>query len=66
MSVFEDEAGDAVGEPIPPEESAAVREAHGVEDVGEKFRSGEAVEAREVLGLVDAIPMRRREMCERG
>jgi hypothetical protein len=59
------------------DDSASARRRFGIEpddfatilvgkDGGEKFRSGEPVRPEELFGLIDAMPMRRREMRARG
>ncbi|WP_166395049.1 DUF4174 domain-containing protein [Rubrobacter marinus] len=75
--LFGDGTGNFDGAPVPPAEVAAVRERFGVEPgaftallVGKdgtvKHRSDEPVGLEELYALVDAMPMRRREMRERG
>lgn len=70
---FEDAAGELGEAPVSLEETAGLREAFDVpeggfalvlvgKDGGEKFRAHEPVRAREVFDLIDAMPMRRREM----
>lgn len=76
LRLFEDESGDAAGEPATPEEAAAARGDFGVEDGrfaavlvgrdgGVKFRSGEPVPATDLFARIDTMPMRRREMREK-
>ena len=75
--IFEDGTGNFGGAPVSSGEASAARERFGVEPgifaallVGKdgtvKHRSAEPVEPGEVFALVDAMPMRRREMRERG
>ena len=75
--LFERETGTFDGEPVPPEDAAAARERSGVEPgrfaavfVGKdgtgKQGSEEPVGPAELYALIDAMPMRRREMRERG
>ncbi len=44
------------------DESAAARSRFRVEDGGEKFRSAEPVPAEKLFDLIDAMPMRQREV----
>lgn len=74
---FEDGTGSFDGEMVSSEDVASVRERFGVEPgrlvallVGKdgtvKRRFDEPVGPGEIFALVDAMPMRRREMCEGG
>lgn len=73
---LEGEAGELDGA-APPEDAAKLRNKFRLEpdsfaillvgkDGGEKFRSYEPVSSRDVLDLIDSMPMRRQEMQERG
>ena len=75
--LFEDGTGSFDGEAVSAGDAAAVRERFGVEPgrfvallVGKdgtvKHRFDEPVGPGEIFALVDAMPMRRREMRERG
>lgn len=76
IRLFEDGSGEAMGEPISPEEAAEARDSLGVDagrfaiilvgkDGGAKFRSDEPIAPQEIFARIDAMPMRRREMRER-
>ena len=75
--LFVDGTGNFDGTPVRSGEAPAVRERFGVEpdtfaallvgkDGAVKHRSEEPVEPGEIFALVDAMPVRRREMRERG
>jgi hypothetical protein len=77
LHLFEDGSGGSMGEPVTPEQAAAARREFGVgdglfaavlvgRDGGAKLRSGEPVPAPDLFARVDAMPMRRREMREKG
>ena len=78
LHLLEDGSGSSsIGEPVAPEQAAAGRREFGVGDglfaavlVGRdcdvKFRSDEPVPAPDLFARVDATPMRRREMREKG
>ena len=75
--LFEGETGTFDGVPVPPEDAATARERFGAEpgrfaavlvgkDGTAKHRSDEPVGPAKLYALIDAMPMRRREMRERG
>ena len=74
---FFHEVGKLAGVSVPQEDVAKVRERFSIDpdgfvvllvgkDGGEKFRAEEPVPAEEIFRRIDAMPMRRREMRERG
>jgi hypothetical protein len=77
LHLLEDGSGGSMGEPVTPEQAAAVRREFGVgdglfaavlvgRDGGVKFRSDEPVPAPDLFARVDSMPVRRREMREKG
>lgn len=77
VNVHGEAGGDVAGKPIGAAEVAQLRSAFGVEpgefavvlvgrDGGEKDRWAEPVSAQEIFGHVDAMPMRQREVEDRG
>lgn len=77
IRLLEDGNGDAAGGPVTAEAAASARQEYGVEDGrfavalvgkdgGVKIRADEPVPASEIFGRIDAMPMRRREIRERG
>jgi len=77
MRLPKDGNGEAAGEPVTAQAAGSARRECGVgdgqftfalagKDGGVKFRADKLVSASEIFDRIDAMPMRRREMHERG
>ena len=77
IRLLEDGKGDAAGGLVTAEAAASARREYGVEDGrfvvalvgkdgGVKIHADEPIPASEIFGRIDTMPMRRREMRERG
>lgn len=77
LSLFESGSGDAAGRRVTPGEAGRARHDFGVEggrfaavlvgkDGTAKFRSDAPFPAPDLFALIDAMPMRRREVREKG